>query len=219
MSVLFLGLFPFASLTLYLPTTIKVRYIHAPLQILALILLIVGMALGIVLGQRFDELDGYHMIIGFVVVACMILFQPAMGLYQHLHYHKTGGRSAFGIAHRWLGRTLILLGIVNGGLGWYIAGNTSAYIPYGVVAGIVFLIYISVLIFASFRSGRSDETLNEKPGSDRSYEMQRPKEQRHRRLSSDEIRNNPSMYQQQNYQQQNYQQQSRSGTYTISGRR
>lgn len=209
MTVLFLVLFPFVSLTLYLPTAIKVRYIHAPLQVLNLVLLIVGMALGIILGQRFDNIDGYHMIIGFVVVAFMILFQPAFGLYQHLHYRKTGQKSALGYAHRWLGRTLILLGIVNGGLGWYIAGSTSAYVPYGIVAGIVFLIYISVLFFAWYKSRRSDDMMNEKPGSDRSYEMQRQKEARHRRLSSDETNNNVSVYQQ---QRQN-------GTYTIHGRR
>ncbi|KAK5070135.1 hypothetical protein LTR64_001972 [Lithohypha guttulata] len=211
MSVLFLGLFPFVSLTLYLPTAIKVRYIHAPLQILNLVLLIAGMALGIVLGQRFDALDGYHMIIGYIVVICLILFQPAMGLYQHLYYHRTGGSSFFGVAHRWFGRTMILLGIVNGGLGWYIAGNTSAYVPYAIVAAIVVLIYISVLLFAWYKSGKKQDPLNEKAGSDRSYEMQRSRESRHQRLSSNEYPQNGT--------QSTYHQQQRQNTrYTIGSR-
>lgn len=224
MSVLFLGLFPLAALTLYLPFAQKVRYIHAPLQAIALILLIAGMALGIILGNRFDELDGYHQIIGFIVVATLILFQPAMGIYQHLHYCKTGGRSAFGIAHRWLGRTMIMLGIVNGGLGFMLTGNQSAYIPYAIVAAIVFLIYLSVLFFAWWRSGKSQDVQNEKTfgspiGSDRSYEMQPNRGARHQRLPSGEhnernnVGANQSMYQQQQRQHQ------RKGSYTISSRR
>ena len=209
MSVLFLALFPFFSLTLYLPTTKKVRFIHAPLQVLATILLIIGMALGIVLGNRIDEIDGYHQIIGFIVVAMLVLFQPAMGLYQHLYYHKTGGRTIFGVMHRWLGRSMILLGIINGGLGWQLTNSTGAYVPYGVVAGIVFLIYLAVVLFAWYRSGQPKDIESEKmQGQRRGYEMQQPREPKHRRLSSDET---PA------YQQQQRRNSGRK-QYTISSR-
>lgn len=212
MSLLFVGLFPLISLTLYLNSTKKVRYIHAPLQLLSVILLIAGMSLGIVLGQRIGELDGYHMIIGFIVVAALVLFQPAMGIYQHLCYHKTGGKTVFGILHRWLGRTMIILGIINGGLGWQLTGNTSAYIPYGIVAALVFLIYISVLAFAWYRSGQQTDLEIEKASSDRSYEMQNPRGLKHQRLPSNPTNtNNQSMYAQQ-------QQSPHKGSYTISNR-
>lgn len=211
MSLLFLGMFPFFSLTLYLNTAKKVRFIHAPLQALSVVLLIVGMSLGIVLGQRIGELDGYHMIIGFIVVAALVLFQPAMGVYQHLQYHKTGGKTIFGVLHRWLGRTMIMLGIVNGGLGFMIAGNTSAYIPYAVVAAIVFLIYVAVLGFAWYRSGQNQDAQNEKASSDRSYEMQNSRLSKHQRLVSDPVNmNDQTVYQQQQTQNK--------GGYTISSR-
>lgn len=211
MSLLFLGMFPLFSLTLYLKTAKKVRFIHAPLQALSVILLIIGMSLGIVLGQRIDELDGYHMIIGFIVVAVLVLFQPAMGVYQHLHYHKTGGSTVFGLIHRWLGRTMIMLGIVNGGLGFMIAGNTGAYIPYAIVAAIIFLIYVAVLGFAWYRGGQQQDTQNEKAGSDRSYEMQTSRAAKHQRLASDPANmNDQSMYQQQQSQHK--------GGYTINSR-
>lgn len=189
----------------------KVRYIHAPLQILSILLLIAGMALGVVLGQRIDELDQYHMIIGFIVVACLVLFQPAMGVYQHMHYTKTGGRSIFGQIHRWLGRTLIALGIVNGGLGWMIAGTTSAYVPYAVVAGIVFLIYISVLVFAWKKAGKPKDIESEK-NSGRAYEMQKPRENGHARLPSEEIGGARTAY---NSQQKSV----NPGVYTIQNNR
>ncbi|KAK5092942.1 hypothetical protein LTR70_005194 [Exophiala xenobiotica] len=210
MSVLFLALFPLAALTLYLPTTKKVRFIHAPLQVLGTILLIVGMSLGIVLGNRIGEIDGYHQSIGFFVVAMLVLFQPAMGLYQHLHYHKTGGRTIFGVMHRWLGRSMIILGIVNGGLGWHLTHNAGAYTPYAVVAAIVFLIYISVLVFAWYKSRKSGDLEDEKAlRQRRGYEMQQPKEAKHRRLGSDPA----NAYEHQ--QQSN----SRRGSHTISSRR
>lgn len=209
MTVLFIALFPLISLTIYLPYTNKVRYIHAPLQILSTILLIAGMSLGIVLGQRMHELDGYHMVIGFIVVASLVLFQPAMGIYQHMHYRRTGGHSAFGIAHRWLGRTMIILGVINGGLGWQMGGNQNAYVPYAVVAVIVFLIYISVLIFSWYTSSKSRDMQNEK-GSSRGYEMSPPRDARHQRLPSDSNNQNASMYQQQR--------QNKNTAYTINSR-
>lgn len=210
MSVLFLALFPLAALTLYLPTTKKVRFIHAPLQVLGTILLIVGMGLGIVLGNRLGEIDGYHQIIGFIVVAMLVLFQPAMGLYQHLHYHKTGGRTIFGVLHRWLGRSMIILGIINGGLGWHLTHNDGAYTPYAVVAAIVFLVYVSVLVFAWYKSRQPQDLEDEKTlRQNRGYEMQQPKEAKHRRLASDPA----NAYEQQ--QQRN----NRRGSYTIGSRR
>lgn len=186
MSVLFVGLFPLIALSLYLPYAGKVRYIHAPLQILSTILLLVGMSLGIVVGGKIGQLTGYHMIIGFTVVACLILFQPALGIYQHLHYHRTGGRSTFASVHRWLGRSLIALGVINGGFGWMFAGEKSAYVPYGIIVGIMFLVYVSVLFFAWRRSGQLRNVENEKTSQhSRGYEMQQPRAPRHERLPSD----------------------------------
>lgn len=63
--------------------------------------------------------------------------------------------------HRWLGRTLIALGIINGGLGFLLtknAGNAApkgAVIAYSVVAGVVGLAYITFVIVLPFRSKKS----------------------------------------------------------------
>lgn len=160
MCICFVLLFPLSALTIYLPFAQKVRFIHAPLQMISAILMIVGLALGVILGKRLDELDRYHQIVGYIVVGCLILFQPALGIAQHLYFHRTGGRSVMGIIHRWLGRCAIILGIVNGGLGFMMAGpvGKSPYVPnyaviaYSVVAVIVFIIYVVVLVMSNIRA-------------------------------------------------------------------
>jgi len=78
MPLVFVILFPLAALTIYLPYNQKVRHIHAPLQVISLILMIVGLGLGVELGKQVNNVDGYHMVIGYVVVAWMVIFQPAL---------------------------------------------------------------------------------------------------------------------------------------------
>ena len=98
MSLVFVVMFPLAALTIYLPHTQKVRLIHAPLQVVSIILMIVGLALGVELGKQISLLDGYHQIIGYIVFAWMVIVQPALGLGQHLHFRKNGTRSPMGAA-------------------------------------------------------------------------------------------------------------------------
>ncbi|EXJ91262.1 hypothetical protein A1O1_04372 [Capronia coronata CBS 617.96] len=151
MSLVFVILFPLSALTIYLPYNEKVRHIHAPMQGVSLVLMIVGLGLGIELARQLDELSGYHQALGYVVVAWLAIFQPALGLSQHLHFRKKGTRSAMGHTHRWLGRFFILLGIVNGGLGFRQAGPVGkghspvwSVVVYGVLALISFVVYIVI---------------------------------------------------------------------------
>lgn len=54
------------------------------------------------------------------------------------------------VFHVWFGRSLIVLGIINGGLGLVLAANTTAgEILYGVIAGLMGIIYIAVVVMAS----------------------------------------------------------------------
>lgn len=57
--------------------------------------------------------------------------------------------------HVWYGRILILLGIVNGGLGLQLANNTRpGTIVYGVVAGLVGVGYCGVMLLVEVRNKR-----------------------------------------------------------------
>jgi hypothetical protein len=78
------------------------------------------------------------------------MLQPIMGLLQHIHYRKHKAKGFYAYAHRYLGRTLLTLGIVNGGLGFRFAGlgmpgfDSRPAIAYGVVAGVIGLVHITV---------------------------------------------------------------------------
>lgn len=135
--------------------------------------------MGVIYGKKIDQLDGHHQIIGYIVVAIMVLFQPALGIYQHLHYHKTGGRSPAGLIHQWLGRGVIALGIVNGGIGWQLTDSKGAYAPYAVCAVVVFLIYVGVVVFTFIRARRmAGYPANKDNIGGRGYEMHSAKDGR-----------------------------------------
>jgi hypothetical protein len=158
MSLVFLVLIPFAALTLYLPYTKRVPHIHAPLQVLSIILVIVGLVLGLRLAKPLGLTTGYHQVIGYVLVAIILSAQPILGLLQHLHFRNTGTRSGMGVGHQWLGRIVIIIGVVNGGLGMRQSGPVGdgwvpnyAPIVYSTVAAVVFLIYVAVVMGTALR--------------------------------------------------------------------
>jgi hypothetical protein len=156
MSLVFLVLIPFAALTLYLPYAKRVPHIHAPLQVLNVILVIVGLALGVQLAKPLGLTKGYHQVIGYVVVGILLSAQPILGILQHLHFRSTGSRSVMGLGHQWLGRIVIILGVINGGLGMRESGPVGnewvpnyAPVVYSIVAAVVFLIYVGVVVGTS----------------------------------------------------------------------
>ncbi|KAF3491094.1 uncharacterized protein GIQ15_00611 [Arthroderma uncinatum] len=166
MSIVFLVMFPSFALTLHLiPGSNTVPRIHAPLQAVSLIAAIVGFALGLTIAKDLKKLDSTHAIIGIVVMACVILLQPALGLLQHLHFRKTGKRAVQGILHAWLGRCVFALAIINGGLGLKLSGIGTPGVPragviaYCIIAAIMAAVYISVVLFMSRKPKPAKETL------------------------------------------------------------
>lgn len=74
---------------------------------------------------------------------------------------KLPGRTVPGYAHLWLGRILIVLGMINGGLGLRLASNTpfetngqAKAIAYGVGAGVMFLLYVAFVILGERRRSK-----------------------------------------------------------------
>jgi hypothetical protein len=160
MIVVVVVLFPSFALMLHIfPSSIIVK-VHAFFQLFTLALAISGFGIGISMAKDLDLIQSYHPIIGMVVIPSLVLFQPAMGLFQHLYFRKTGKKSIFTYTHRWFGRAMITLGIINAGLGFRLTGiglsiaPTGAIIAYSVVAGIVGLVYILAVIFLFFRKHR-----------------------------------------------------------------
>ncbi|RVD84103.1 uncharacterized protein DFL_005871 [Arthrobotrys flagrans] len=121
-------------------------YIHAATQIFSTAMAFTGMGLGIWLGLNVRYLDYLHTIIGFAVMACLVI-QPIIGLIHHIRYKKVQRSTWWGFVHRWYGRVIVVLGIVNGGLGLLLAENTRAgEIAYAAVAGLAGFTYLMVVV-------------------------------------------------------------------------
>ena len=109
----------------------------------------------------FVQIGTYHPIIGILVVG-LLLLQPILGLIHHYIYKRQGARTIWATAHVWFGRVVITLGIINGGLGLRLSDNTrKGEIAYGVVAGVVWLLWMSVVVDWYLRHGdgrRKNET-------------------------------------------------------------
>ncbi|TVY34017.1 hypothetical protein LOCC1_G008813, partial [Lachnellula occidentalis] len=137
-------LFPTGAI---LMRVIRHPWIHAGVQALSLALLIVGLALGVKLAQYTDQLwSNTHTRFGVAIVA-LFLLQPFLGLAHHFLYQKHASRTPVSHIHIWYGRILMILAVVNGGLGLRLAGNTrTGEIVYGVLAGVVGLLYVLAVV-------------------------------------------------------------------------
>ena len=189
MSIVFIVLYPLGAISIHLPIDRipflrntylknKIMAIHAPIQILGLVMMVGGMALGIRIAHDLGYLShpvNHHIIIGLVVVCTIIVFQPIMGSLQHRHFKRTGGKSIFAYIHRWIGRAAILLGIINNGLGFQFAQtdiivSTSSFVRNFVIAGVLVFIWVGLVVYDTLgtRASRTasnnpeDDTLNEK---------------------------------------------------------
>lgn len=96
-----------------------------------------------------------HSRLGVILVA-LISLQPIFGLIHHVNYLKTQRRGIFGHLHCWYGRALMIIGIVNGGLGLQLGNVATRYIiAYSVVAGVTTLFYLASIALGWSRTGRN----------------------------------------------------------------
>jgi len=174
MSIVFIVLYPLGAISLHLPIQnmpfLKNTYLknkamamHVPIQAIAFVMMIGGMALGIRLGHDLDYLKNpvhAHVVIGLLVVCTIIVFQPIMGIIQHRHFKKTGGKSIFAYVHRWVGRGAIVLGMINSGLGFQLAKDnviirSHSYVRNYVLLGVLVSVWVSFVVYDHFSLHRS----------------------------------------------------------------
>jgi low temperature requirement protein LtrA len=79
-----------------------------------------------------------------------MLLQPFLGYIHHRQYLAKQKPTAWTHLHVWYGRILILLGIINGGLGLKLASDTPAHslagvIVYSILAGVVGLMLLGLI--------------------------------------------------------------------------
>ena len=75
---------------------------------------------------QWDASQG-HAIIGVIVIALLFL-QPLGGILHHRKYQRHGEPTLIGRTHRWIGRIFSVLGVINGGLGLWLAQEDNDFI-------------------------------------------------------------------------------------------
>lgn len=100
-------------------------------------------------------MDEYHPVIG-IVVFVLLFFQPIFGFLHHAMYKKHQSRTLWSYTHLWLGRIVITLGMINGGLGFELAdtmnmGSRTGMIVYAVVAGVIWLAMVAAALLGERR--------------------------------------------------------------------
>jgi hypothetical protein len=185
MSIVFIVLYPLGAISIHLPVSRipflqntylrnKVPSIHMPIQLLGLVMMIGGMALGIRIAHDLGYLSDPtgkrgHIVLGLVVCCLIIAIQPAFGWLQHRHYKRTGGKSVFGYVHRWTGRVAIALGMINNGLGFRLASQdidipTKSYVRNFVLLGVLVLIWFGLVMFDGLDARRTKVADGEEKG-------------------------------------------------------
>jgi len=92
------------------------------------------------------------------VVVCLLAVQPVLGWVHHSHFMAHGSRGPVSYAHIWIGRILLLLGVINGGVGLQMVGEKKSFIiAYAVVAVILFAAWIAVKAFRFFGPNKEDK--------------------------------------------------------------
>ncbi|KAM5387550.1 hypothetical protein ACJA88_001902 [Fusarium oxysporum] len=149
MSIVFLAGYPLGAV---LMTMIGKWFIHAGWQVIVFVGMWAGFALGYVYARNdSDWWKQAHTIMGTIVVA-LIGLQLILGWAHHRYFVNYGKRGLISHAHIWFGRVLMILGIINGGLGLQLAGSPQCYvIPYSAVAGIAAVLYITGIFVGGMR--------------------------------------------------------------------
>ena len=113
------------------------------------------------ISQRSALLSNAHPVIG-TVLFVLLFFQPFLGLVHHVLFKKHSRRMVWSYGHIWLGRFIITLGIINGGLGLRLASRSpiaspsrGAIVAYGVLAGIMWLLYVVAAVVGERRRSRA----------------------------------------------------------------
>jgi len=147
--VAFALLFPFGAMFIRVFDFRGMVWAHAGWMMATYTVILASMGMGVWMAVMTDALDTAHAVIGLVVVGCLLV-QPITGLTHHLLWKRSGRPNPATYFHIWWGRAIITLGIINGGLGLQLSGNTTkGEIIYGVVAGVIWSLWV-VLIVTTF---------------------------------------------------------------------
>ncbi|POR37821.1 Uncharacterized protein TPAR_01969 [Tolypocladium paradoxum] len=150
--------------------------IHAGWQVLAFAVMWIGFGIGKIAANRYDQVSARvyilrcilgmlantyqlpikwftepHVQLGTIVCIMMVL-QPVLGWMHHRNYLKYQRRTPVSHFHMWYGRALLIIGIVNGGIGLQLARASTGYIvAYSVIAVIAVSMYVAGAIYGEMK--------------------------------------------------------------------
>ncbi|KAI1780220.1 hypothetical protein F4818DRAFT_453951 [Hypoxylon cercidicola] len=146
-------LFPVGAIYIRAFSTRHSWAVHAVTQCAALVLYLIAAGLGIKLidtirlppdGTSLLQLSSInaHPIMGFVVLAALLV-QPQLGCAHHGRFKRLRRRTWLSHAHIWVGRAAVTLGMINGGLGLYLAGaSLLTSVVYATLAVVSWLLWL-----------------------------------------------------------------------------
>jgi hypothetical protein len=129
------------------PQSVRWHWVN---QAFALALAVIGSGIGLYLSGMFNKSKSYnsaHQILGLICVA-LLFVQWGLGFWHHRVYKRIKQPTKYGPIHRYLGRGVIILGIVTGGIGltWSYA-STRVVIGYVIAVVVVFVAVIASLLW------------------------------------------------------------------------
>lgn len=163
-------LFPSGSILIRLGSFRGLWLVHGIFQLVTYVFYIAASAIGIYMATHLNLMSHSHPTIG-TLLLLLLFFQPFLGFVHHSAFKKHNRRVFWSHAHVWLGRFVITLGIINGGLGLQLSAKLGAFAPeqstiigYSVAAGVIWLIYVASAIYGeSKRRKASRGPLNAPP--------------------------------------------------------
>jgi hypothetical protein len=165
-SLAFVLLFPMGAILIRIGTFRGAWLVHALFQLFAYITYTAAFGLGVWMATNMPIDLLTHPIIG-ILVFVLLFFQPLLGLLHHVQFKKHARRTLWSHAHIWLGRAVVTLGIINGGLGLLLASDAPAFtgfapkegqiVAYGVVAGVMWLAWVVAAVIGERRRAAKEK--------------------------------------------------------------
>lgn len=99
-----------------------------------------------------------HAVLGTIIVG-LFLLQPLIGIWHHKLFKASKTNQLIRQGHIWLGRLLIILTFINGGLGIDLGNNSvGGEKAWGTLAGILGVVYIILVVVSSItKKSNTDE--------------------------------------------------------------
>jgi len=153
-AISFVAILPIGAILVRLANFSGLAWIHGGLQVFGYTVFIAAAGLGIYMANASDRLDEPHAVIGLLLLA-VLFFMPIVGTIHHKVYKQVQKRTFWSYGHIFTGRAGIILGMINGGLGLQLAdAGRSSVIAYGVIAGLMGLVYLAAIAFGELKRER-----------------------------------------------------------------